>query len=235
MTSMSLAMVMLAMNGSIFPRNQLWMILKTFCFQQNLDTRYLNVLPYISLRHFGHSWGIIKSFLLRIGGTTGKTAHDWSDILINGDFDEFISDKRAGKRSELFWDCYPDIELEAKCFVIEQCSRRKGNFNAEMHAMFIDSQFYEISETVKNDSEYVRSVESCRLDLRRFEAKFTSSKNYICFWGHERPDVIRELEKSINYFIQHQKHFDLLSDDAKLDWRNSSEQPTILICKQILK
>ena len=202
----------------------------SFC-KQNLDTRYLSVLLYTSLRYFGHSWRNIESFLLRIGGITAKTAHRWSNILINGDFDEFISDERGGKRSESFWDCYPDIELEAKCFVIEQCSSKKSNFNVEMLAMFIDRRFYEINETVKNDSGYVRSVESCRLDLRRFGAKFTASKNRPYFLGHERPDVIQERQKFINYFVQHQKRFYSLSDDAKPDWLNPSEQPTILICR----
>ena len=202
----------------------------SFC-KQNLDTRYLSVLLYISLRHFGHSWRNIASFLLRIGGITARTAHGWSNILINGDFDEFISDKRGGKRSESFWDCYPEIELEAKYFVIEQCSRKKSSFNAEMLAMFIDCRFYEINKAVKNDSEYVRSVESRRLDLRRFGAKFTATKNRPYFLGHERPDVIQGREKFMNYFVQHQKQFYSLSDDAKPDWRNPSEQPTILICK----
>ena len=132
---------------------------------------------------------------------------------------------------ESFWDYYPHIELESKCFVIEQCLRKKSNLNAEVLAMFIDRRFYEINETVKNDREYVRSVESCRLNLRRFGAKVTVSKNCPYFLGHEGLDIIREYEKFINYFVQHQKHFYLLCNNAKPDWRNSSEQSTLLICK----
>ena len=100
-----------------------------------------------------------------------------------------------------------------------------------MLAMFIDRRFYKINKTVKNDGEYVRSVENCRPDLKRFGAKFTASKNRPYFLGHERPDVIQERENFINYFIQYQKHIYSLSDDAKPDWRNLSEQPKILICK----
>ena len=109
----------------------------SFC-KKNLDNSYLSVLLYISLRHFGHSRRNIESFFLRIGRTTAKTAHARSNSLINRDFDEFVSDEHGGKRAESFWDCYPDIELEAKCFVIEQCSRKRSNFNAEMLSMFID-------------------------------------------------------------------------------------------------
>ena len=97
--------------------------------------------------------------------------------------------------------------------------------------MFIDRRFFEINKTVKNGSENVRSVESCRIDLRCFGAKFTASKNRPYFLGHERPDIIQEREKFINYFVQYQKHFYSLSDDAKPDWQNPSEQPIILTCK----
>ena len=69
---------------------------------------------YMSLRRLDHSWRDIESFLTLIGGMTVKTCHKWANILVNKDFDAFTIEERGGKRGDLFWDCYPDLGLEAK-------------------------------------------------------------------------------------------------------------------------
>ena len=38
---------------------------------------------------------------------------------------------RGGKRGDSFWDCYPDLELEAKQFIFEECSKKEATFTAE--------------------------------------------------------------------------------------------------------
>ena len=57
---------------------------------------------YMSLRHLGHSWGDVESFLTSIGSMTIKTCHKWANILVNKDFDEFPIEERDGKRGDSF-------------------------------------------------------------------------------------------------------------------------------------
>ncbi|CAF4575883.1 unnamed protein product, partial [Didymodactylos carnosus] len=35
-----------------------------------------------------------------------------------------------GKRGDAFYDEYPDLELEARQFVIEQCTKQEASFTA---------------------------------------------------------------------------------------------------------
>jgi hypothetical protein len=80
-----------------------------------------------------------------------------------------------GKRGDAFWDSYPDLELGARQFVFEECSKKEASFTDERLAKFIDDRFYELNNMKKIDPGFVRSVHSCRPDLRRFEAKFTAN------------------------------------------------------------
>jgi hypothetical protein len=45
---------------------------------------------------------------------------------VNREFDEFINEDRGGQRGDTFWDCYPDLELESRQFVFEECSKQKS-------------------------------------------------------------------------------------------------------------
>ncbi|CAF1331466.1 unnamed protein product [Didymodactylos carnosus] len=105
----------------------------------------------MSLRHLGHSWREVEAFLSKIGGMTARTSHKWSNIVVNNDFDEFTKDERRGKRGDSFWDFHPDLELEAKQFVYEECSKKEASFTAETLARFIDKRFYEVNDIKKVD------------------------------------------------------------------------------------
>ncbi|CAF1497772.1 unnamed protein product, partial [Rotaria magnacalcarata] len=89
----------------------------------------------MSLRHLGHTWRDVDSFLTSIGGTTIKTCHKLTNILVNKDFDEFITDERGGK-----------IE----------CSKTEATFTAETLARFIDQRFYELNSPKKIDQQLWR-------------------------------------------------------------------------------
>ncbi|CAF3172834.1 unnamed protein product [Rotaria socialis] len=112
---------------------------------------------------------------------TNKTCHKWTNILVNKYFDEFTIEERGGKRGDSFCDCYPDLELEAKQFVFEQCSKIEATFTAGTLAIFIDNRFYELNNLKKVDQRLVRSVKSCKLDLRQFGAKFTVNSSQPIF------------------------------------------------------
>ncbi|CAF1924432.1 unnamed protein product [Rotaria magnacalcarata] len=120
----------------------------TFCEEQ-INTRFISVLIYMSLRHLSHTWRDVDSFLTSIGGTTIKTCHKWTNILVNKDFDEFTIDERSGKIGDSFWDCYPDLELKARQFVYQECSKTEATFTVETLARFIGQRFYELNNLKK--------------------------------------------------------------------------------------
>ena len=126
---------------------------------------------YMSLRHLGHSWRDVESFLTSIGGMTIKTCHKWANILVNKDFDEFTIEGRGGKTGDSFWDSYPDLELEAKQFVFEECSKKEATFTVDTLARFSDNRFYELNNVQKVDQRLVRPVESCKLGSPNFGRK----------------------------------------------------------------
>lgn len=202
----------------------------SFCKEQ-VNNRFLSVLLYMSLRHLNHSWREIDSFLSKIGGMTAKTAYKWSKILVNQDFDAFIGDDRGGKRIDGFWDSYPDLEIEARQFLVEQCSKKESSFTVDTFAKFIDERFYEMNDTIKNDLTLVRSIDSCRLDLRRFGATYTSNKNRPYFLGHERDDVVEKRKEFVAYFIENKDRFYGITAEKIPCWITPKFSLIVLICK----
>ena len=202
----------------------------SFCKEQ-INTRFISVLIYMSLRRFGHSWRDVDAFLKEIGGMTAETAHKWSSILVNKDFEDFTGDQRGGKRGDGFWDDYPDLEIEAKQFVLEEYSKKEASFTAESLAKFIDDRFYELNNTKKVDQGFIRSIASCKLDLRRFGAKFTTNAGRPYFLGHEREDVVKYREEFVKYFVKNEDYFYTITNDSEPEWKISTIHPTILICK----
>ncbi|CAF1539603.1 unnamed protein product, partial [Rotaria sp. Silwood1] len=200
-----------------------------FC-KEKINTRFISVLLYMSLRHFGHSWRDIDAFLRTIGGMTATSAHKWSTVLVNKDFDEFTAEERGGKRFDTFWDCYPDLELEARQFVTEECSKTEASFTAESLARFIDARFYQLNNMKKVDLELVRSVGSCKLDLRRFGAKYTANVGRPYYLGHERSDVIKHREQFVKYFLQNEDCFYTITDDSSPQWKFPKGRAIVLLC-----
>ena len=185
----------------------------------------------MTLRRFGHSWRDIDVYLCEIGAMTSKTAHKWSNIFIDEDLDAFTAEERGGTQTDSFWDRYPDLEIEANRFVVEQCSKRESSFTAEVLAKFIDVRFHEITGVSKTDATFVRSLNSCRLDLRRFGAKYTNNKSRPYFLGHEREAVVNHRQDFVSYFTRHQEHFYSLTDGDFPQWMKPTKSPCILICK----
>ncbi|CAF0827209.1 unnamed protein product, partial [Didymodactylos carnosus] len=94
-----------------------------FCKQQ-INSRFISTLVYMSLRHFGHSWRETDDFMKEIGAMTAKTSKKWAHVLVNSDLDEFTTDERGGKRGDSFWDNYRDLELEAKDLFLQNVQKK---------------------------------------------------------------------------------------------------------------
>jgi hypothetical protein len=71
------------------------------------------------------------------------------------------------------------------------CAAKAAYFDAFELATFIDNQFYSLTG-IKKDPEdaLIRSVQSYRLDLRRWGARFDSNSQRPYFEGHERIHII---------------------------------------------
>ncbi|MCC7160099.1 MAG: hypothetical protein IT281_11290, partial [Ignavibacteria bacterium] len=58
--------------------------------KNQISTRSLSVLIYLSLTYFNVSWRKADLFLRQIGSLGAATCHKWSEIFIRGDLDEFL-------------------------------------------------------------------------------------------------------------------------------------------------
>ena len=110
-----------------------------------------------------------------IGALSSQTCQKWTDIFISGDFNQFCTDNRGGKRIEVFYEEFLELELEAKLFGIERCRNKSADFTTWDLASFIDQKYYEITNTTKDkNANFVRSIQLWRLDLRRWGFHFDS-------------------------------------------------------------
>jgi hypothetical protein len=194
-------------------------------------SRKMSVLLYMLLRYLDHNWKQIDDLFQTIGAYRCETAHKWTKVFINNDLEVFDEQGRDGNNCGSFYDMFPEIETEAKVFAFESCSHKSADFTALDLANFIDTKFYEISQTAKVTDVLVRSVESCRLDLRRWGAKFQPNSQRPYFEGHERPDVVAHRQEFVSYFLQNKNQYYTITNDDQPKWVVPSQNPRVLICK----
>ncbi|CAF1671912.1 unnamed protein product, partial [Adineta ricciae] len=193
--------------------------------------KYLSVLLYMTMKRFDIGWQQSNEFLSAIGGLTVETAHKWTQIYIHGDFDDFCSENRGGKHSDGFYDLFPDIEIEAKSFVLQRCSQKTSNFVVNDLGNFIDEKFYLTTDIVKvKDAPLVRSIAACRLDMRNWGARYDSTGNRPYFAGHERPDVVEHRNEFVKYFLSRANNYFTITNGDMPQWHYPvGDSPTILI------
>ncbi len=162
-----------------------------------------------------------------------RLTHKWSQIFVSGDFGEFQGENRGGKHNAEFYDYFPEIENDAKQFTLGRCSQKSADFTAVDLANFIDAKDYEIANITKNaDDVLIRSVSSCRFDLRRWGARFKENSQRPYFEGHERSDVIGHRQQFIDYFLDRKDYYYRVSNDDKPVWTLPTQNPPcILLCK----
>ncbi|CAF1634877.1 unnamed protein product, partial [Didymodactylos carnosus] len=186
----------------------------------------ISCLLYMSLRHVGITYEKCDDILKTIGGYTSQTAQKWTEVLVNGNFGDFMVENRGGKHCSSFYDYFPEIETEAKLYSLERCGQKAADFSALDLAHFIDKRFYEESNIVKNDdSALIRSVASCRLDLRRWGAKFDKNSQRPYFEGHERDDVKEHRSKFVEYFLTRKANYYMVTEGENPVWKVPTANP----------
>ncbi|CAM4866046.1 unnamed protein product [Rotaria socialis] len=197
---------------------------KSLCGPRNLP-----ILIYTILRYLGLSWRRADDLLRSIGANTCETALKWAKIFISGDIEIFQGEGRGGKHYESFFDVFTELKKAAKAFAIESYSRKSADFTAVDLANFIDTTFYELTQTSKLNDTLVRSIESCRLDLRRWLAKFQPNTQRPYFEGHERQDVVTHRHEFISYFLQRKDVYYTISDGDQPVWKIPAQNPCIIL------
>jgi len=200
--------------------------------KEQCGSRKLSVLLYMILRHLGHPWRLVNELLPKIGAYRCQAAHKWSEIFISDDLEAFSREGRGGKHSESFYDAFPELEIEARAFAVDGCSGKSADFSASHLAQFIDRRYYEVTQTIKINDQLIRSEKSCRLDLRRWGAKFEANSQRPYFEGHERPEVVEHREQFTSYFLNRVGHYYTVSDGDQPFWKLPSPnlKPCVLIC-----
>ena len=74
-------------------------------------------------------------------------------MFIRGDYEEFSNDLRGGKRIDSFYDTFPEIEVDAKAFVVHACSQKSAEFKAADLAQFINTKYYELTGIKKQTGD----------------------------------------------------------------------------------
>jgi hypothetical protein len=86
---------------------------------------------------------------------------------------------------------------------------------------------------VDPDSPLIRSVASCRLDLRRWGAKFNPNSQRPYFEGHERMDVVEHRREFIKHFLDRREFYYTISDGDSPKWIvPTKSDPCFLPCKE---
>lgn len=194
-------------------------------------SRKLSVLVYMILRQVGVSWRDTDAILVQIGASRVQAAHQWAETFLSGEIDALGDEGRGGKHCESLFDVFPELETEAKAFAIDACSRKTADFTIFELADFIDKKFYELTQTAKASDSLVHSVESCRLDLRRWGAKFRANSQRPYFEGHERPDVVAHRQEFVTYFRERKDQYYTITEGDQPIWQIPSRNATVLICK----
>ena len=194
--------------------------------RSSCNLKYLSVLLYMTMRHFEVTWCDCDDFLKKIGALKSETAYKWTRSFVLGNFDQFCSEHRGGKHNSKLYDYFYELEVQGKIFALQQCLKKPANFTAKHLANVIDSKFYEITDAIKNDNDpLIRSLASCRLDLRKWGARFEQNSQRPCFEDHDRSDVIEDREKFIQYFLDHKDHYYTVSEDDNPLWVVPSKSP----------
>ncbi|CAF1532546.1 unnamed protein product [Didymodactylos carnosus] len=79
-------------------------------------SKFISVLLYMTLWHFGISWHECNDFLKQTGDLTSETAHKWAEVFLSGNFYEFVSEADGEKHVSSFYDIFSDIKSLAVLF-----------------------------------------------------------------------------------------------------------------------
>ena len=202
----------------------------------SINLRIFSLIIYIILRTFRIKYTITEEFLDSLNLLSIRRCQFWlKEIFRNDDIAVVLNDNRGKYRRHVFYEIYPELEIEAKAFALENSIKKKSDFTVYELAKFIDKRFKELykddlrlnfTENAESDGgALIRSVESCRLDLKSWGCKWDSVKNRPYFIGHENEDVVKSRNDFIKYFLENKHLYYTAYGDEKGSVRFKKPEP----------
>ena len=178
-------------------------ILKDSCLNWNsIQDRIISVIFYMLLRHFKFKYDNIGQILNLLNCSNVKSAHIWSEVIIEEGVKTILVDNRGKYERSDFYEMFPEILTAAKMFSLDNATKKCSAFTVSSLAKFITDKFVELTGEVLQKNELVRSCYSCNVDLIKWGAKWDSNKNRPYFEGHEREDVVAARKLFLMHFTE---------------------------------
>jgi hypothetical protein len=146
-------------------------------------------------------------------------------------------DGRKHYRTDGFYDIFPEIEIDAKCFVMEKATSKSSSFCLADLARYVTERFEILTEAQEDDTTgfNVRSTMQCRRDLIRWGFYLGENRLRPYCEGHERDDVVAVRKSMVDYFTANKCNYFTLSETEDCSFIQPFRQedipfkPTILI------
>jgi hypothetical protein len=177
------------------------------------------------------NWRDVDLILNNIGEYRARAAHQSAISFLSGDVDTLNDKFRGGKHSVSLFYIFPEFKIEAKAYAIALCNRKSADFTVADVASFMDRKFYEITHTVQVSDHLIHSVESFKLDLRRWGVKFRPNSQRPYLEGHERSVVVSSRKDFVSYLMSRKDQYYTISEADPPRWRKPKKKPCVLICK----
>jgi hypothetical protein len=58
----------------------------------------------------------------------GQTSHNWTELFVNDDLEEFNRENQGGKHCVYFYGYFPEIETEAKLITLDRLLQKNADF-----------------------------------------------------------------------------------------------------------
>jgi len=199
----------------------------------SVTERCFSTIIYMLIRHFNSGYSEAKKVLEKLNCASIVTTHRWA--LTISETDEpcsILTDKRGGNQANTFYENFPEIEISARAFAIEETSKKNCEFSIQKLSQFITDQYkkLELKDHVElEEFQQIRSESSIRLDMAKWGAKWCKNTKKPYFIGHEREDVVQSRRKLVDFFIKNKHRFYQQSGDDEPEWVEPSEDDPMII------
>jgi hypothetical protein len=122
--------------------------------------RVFSCIIYLIMRRDNASFDKCKDVLKQLDLCTAYTCHEWVlKVIENDDAFVLLRDRRSEKECSNFYETFPELEIEAKAFVMSAGERPNCSFTVLEFAQFIDDRFRELYvESIDEASDSTKFV-----------------------------------------------------------------------------
>lgn len=122
--------------------------------------RVFSCFVYVFLRYLELPFAKCKELLKQLDLLSGFTCHQWTlKTIENDDPCALIEDDRGVQEYNIFYEHFPELEVEAKAFLLSAGERRNCSFTVLEFAQFVDERFRELYvESIDPNSDATKFV-----------------------------------------------------------------------------